>query len=389
MSQQYTLEQQVQVLQEENLELRDQLARIEQRSEAAREARVRLMRGGWRILIPLLDRQKVVRSFGKLAETASDFAGPPSQWPARDQVLADAREFLSSCVRFVVRRRMVLLLFSIVAATIPAIQLWLVIQQNEIIENQNAFFEIQVYDIVARSMTEGDRNARQMTGALLANAEPEFLQGVVAEAFDPHLQGVYRRASLEAVKRRLEDAAFRGYLIRAVAHGVEQRWRKGGADIDELYAQARPMFRQILQDATFRIPEVLRLGRQPGEIDDTVLEQVDNYMLQVGEFLRVYGRLARSAEQERAFFADIQPLLERLAGARDVGQNQFAMAYRVAMQELMFDLGLAPGLGAPPVDLEASKTSPEQAFQRGMERLRKGVGAEALDWKRLEEQVKL
>lgn len=379
----------MQVLQEENQELRAQLARIEQRAEAAQEARARLIRGGWRILIPLLDRQKVVRSFSRLTETASDFAGPPSRWPAREQVLADAREFLSACVRFAVRRRMIVFLFSIVAALIPAIQLWLVIQQNEIIENQNEFFEIQVYDIVARSMTEGDRNARQMTGALLSNAKPEFMQGVIAEAFDPHLQGVYRQESLDAVKRRLEDAAFRGYLVRAAARGVAQRGCGDDADIDVLFEQARPMFRQILADAAFRLPEVLRLGRQQGEVDDTVLEQVDNYMLQLGELLRVYGRLARAAEREKAFFADIRPLFERLAGRRDIEQSRFAMTYRVAMQELLFDLGMSPALCASAVDWEQSKATPEEAFQRGLERLRKGMGDGAIDWKRFGEQVKL
>ena len=184
MSQQYSPEQQVQILLEENRALRDELARIEERAEAAKQAKARLMRGGLRVLLPLLDRQKVARNFAKLTGTVSDFAGPRSRWPSREQVLADAREFMTSCVRFVIRRRLFLLVFTLIAAAVPAFQLWLVVQQNDIIENQNKFFEIQVYDIVSRSMTEGDRNARQMTSALLANAELEFLQGVVEEAFD-------------------------------------------------------------------------------------------------------------------------------------------------------------------------------------------------------------
>lgn len=387
--QQYVLEQQVQMLQEENRELRTRLTQIEERAAVAQDARARLMRGGWRLLIPLLDRQRVVRSFGKLATTASEFAGPPGQWPVKEKVLADTRDFLESCVRFAIRRRTLLLLFSLLAATVPAIQIWLVVQQNEIIQNQSAFFEIQVYDIVARSMTEGDRNARQMTGALLANAKLEFLEGVVEEAFDPGLLGVYNAEGVNAARRRLEDAAFRGHLVRAVVRGVEHRGDDGDVDADELYAQARPMFRQILRDTADRLPQVLRLGRQTGEIDDALAEQVDNYLAQVGGLLRIYSRLARAADANKQFFADIRPLLQRMGGRRDIDQNRFGNAYRTIMQDFLFDLALAPGFGAGPVDLAASKTTPEQALRQGLDRLRQGLGKDALDWALFEQQVKL
>ena len=387
--QQYVLEQQVQALQEENRELRTRLTQIEERAAAAQDARARLMRGGWRLFVPLIDRQRVVRSFGKLATTASEFAGPPGQWPVKERVLADTREFLESCMRFVIRRRMLLIVFSLVAATVPAIQLWLVVQQNEIIENQNEFFEIQVYDIVARSMTEGDRNARQMTGALLANAKLEFLEGVVEEAFDPGLLGVYNAEGVHAARRRLEDAAFRGHLVRAVVRGVEHRGNDSEIDVDELYTQARPMLRQILRDTADRLPQVLRLGRQTTEIDDALAEQVDNYLAQIGGLLRVYSRLARTAGARKAFFADIRPLLQRVGSRRDIDQNRFGNAYRTVMQDFLFDMALAPRFGAGPVDLGASKTTPEQALKQGVDRLRKGLGDDAIDWATFEQQVKL
>jgi hypothetical protein len=389
MSQHYSLEQQVQILQDENRMLREELARIEERAEAAKQAKARLLRGGLRVLLPLLDRQKVARNFAKLTGTMSDFAGPRSRWPTREQVLADAREFMTSCVRFVIRRRMFLLIFGLIAATVPALQLWLVFKQNVIIENQNKFFEIQVYDIVSRSMTEGDRNARQMTSALLANAELKFLQGAVAEAFDAGLLGVYREGDLDAATRRLEDAAFRGNLVRAVVRGVEPRSRKNVVEIHELYVTARPMFRQILEDTAFRLPQVLRLGRERFQIDGALVEQVDNYLAQIGEMLRVYSRLARMAGKESVFYADVKLFFDRIGGQRDLDQNRFGATYRTMMQEFLFDLAAAPKLGAPLVNLEAKGLTPETALQQGVARLRAGLGEDALGWQSFEEQVKL
>src|SRR5687767_3948782 len=148
----HPLEQHIHALQAENQALREQIARMEHEREALGQARTRLIRGGSRLLVPLLDRQRVVRSFAKLTQTASNFAGPPAAWPTKDQVLGDAREFLESCMRFVIRRRMLILVFSLIATAVPAFQLWLVVRQNQIIENQTALSEIQVYDVVSRSM---------------------------------------------------------------------------------------------------------------------------------------------------------------------------------------------------------------------------------------------
>ncbi|MFW5925652.1 MAG: hypothetical protein ACOCV4_05765 [Myxococcota bacterium] len=382
------LEVQIRALQEENRRLRQRLAAIEDREQAGKEARARLMRGGWRLLVPLVDRQRVVRSFGQLAETAGEFSGPRDRWPGRDKVLADARDFMESLVRFMVRRRLVILFFSLLAGAIPLMQIWLIVQQNRIIESQNEFFEIQVYEVVARSMTEGDRNARLMTGALLANADPGFLAGVVHETFDPELLGIYRTEGVNAAVRRLEDAAFRGHLVRAVARSVTDRGvGSEPADPHSLLAASRPMFQRILQDAADRMPEVLRLGRQDGEIDGALAEQVDNYLAQVGALLRVYGRLARSAGELDAFHEDIRPLLGRLAGRRTTGDSRFASTYRAVMQDVLFEVAVGPALDDAPVNLQREGLAPEEALQTGLRKLRAGVGRDAAQWELFEEQV--
>jgi hypothetical protein len=388
MSAQYqSPEHQIQALQEENAALRAELERIERRAEVAKEARARLLRGTWRLMIPLLDRQRVVRSFAKLAQTTSDFANPPSQWPVKEQILADARDFLESCVRFVIRRRLFFLMISLLAGAVPALQIWLAWQQNEMIQNQNEFSRIQVYDIVSRTMTEGDRNARQMTGALLANAQFDFLGGVVEEAFGSGFQwGAYRREDIDALQRRLEDAAFRGHLIRALVRGIQHKAAQD-VDIDELSDRVKPMIRRILNDSADRMPQVMRLGRQEGSVDPALLEQVDYYLIQIGELLRIYGRLARTVGEEKQFFQDIRPLLQRVAGQRAIEESRFAEVYQPILQDFLFELALRPKLEAPSVNLEASGTSPEKALRDGIDRLRKGVGEKALNWSLFESQV--
>jgi hypothetical protein len=374
-------QQQIAALQHENQQLRAELERIKAEQEATARARKAFAIGGARLLIPLLDRQHVVRSFGKLCETTSRFAGHPSGWPAREEMLGDAREFMESCVRFAIRRQMFLLLCWLLASSIPVIQLVLVVQQNEIIENQNKFFEIQVYDIVSRSMTEGDRNARLMTGALLSNADLEFLDGVVEEAFDPDLGGIYHAEGVTAANRRLEDAAFRGYLMRAVVRAAETR---ASEDTDELYAKMQPMLHHIVVDAGDRLPEVLRLGDAEGAIDGALAEQVDNYVAQVGGALRIYGRIARSHGEEEAFHTDVELLLARLAKRKWSGR--FGSATRFCVERFLFEVARATKIDDPPIEWDEA-SSPEQATADAIATLRSAIGSDSVDWDRLAAQV--
>jgi hypothetical protein len=378
------LQQQIAALQAENQQLRAELERIVQQQETAARVRKELVIGGARLLVPLLDREKVVRSFGKLADTTSRFAGPPSGWPPREELLGDARVFMESCLRFTIRRRTILLFFSLLASAIPLIQLWLVVQQNEIIENQNKFAQIQVYDVVSRSMTEGDRNARLMTGALLSNADLEFLRGVIEEAFDPDLAGAYNAESVDAATRRLEDAAFRGYLMRAVVRGAENR---AGGDADELYEQMQPMLHQILVDAGDRLPAILRLGDGEAKaIDGALAEQVDNYVAQLGGALRIYGRLARSTDETEIFHADVQVLLARLA--KHPWTGRFGSATRFCIERFLWEVAAESELHDPP-DALGDGDDPEQAVNDGLSTLRTAIGSEQMvDWDRLATRVK-
>lgn len=392
------MQQQLYALQAENHALRQELARLAQAQQAAADRRAQVLRGGGRLLIPLLDRQKVVRSFGKLVETTGGFTGPREQWPTRDQVITDARLFLESLMRFAIRRRMMLLVFALLGALIPAIQIWLVVQQNKIIdaqthiiEEQRKHSEIQVFDVVSRSMTEGDRNARLMTGALLSRSDPTFLAGVIDEAFDPELAGMHRSEAVNAATRRLEDAAFRGHLIRAAARGIHRSLVAAPEDgLAAVAEQGLPTLHRIMQDAQLRVPEVLRLGEGTaaggagGPSGDGALdEQVEGYLTQVGVAMRLYVRLARAQGQTQPMFDDLRHLVQRVKWSR-LGESRFAMAQANALRELLAELALAP---EPRAALTSDGTTPEAAQAQGLAALREALGEKDIEWDALTKQV--
>lgn len=378
------LDTELEELRKENRELRERLEAIEQRAERADAARKSLMRGGFRVLLPLVDRQKVVRSFGKLAETLSEYSGPPSQWPAREEVLLRARGFMESVVRFMVRRRTLVLLFSLLATAVPALQIWLVARQNEIIENQTGFQKVQLFDVVARSMTEGDRNARTITGALLANADPDFLRNVMAEAFDPSAFALYRREGLQATTRRAQDTGFRGNLIRAAVRAVDKRL-EAGEDADTVLAQLRGTFVQILKDTEYRLPEVVRTGRDEGEIDGELLEEVDAYIGQIGALLKKYGRLARSAGRSEQYHQDIRPLLARMSKSSSLKNSAFADTYRLVMEDFLLEVADQRRLPDGPVQL--GNRDPKAVLKAAIDKLQAVYGPSDVDWPRFRQQV--
>jgi hypothetical protein len=378
------LETELEDLRQENRLLHERLEDIEKRSERAQKVRWTLLRGGFRLLLPLLDRQKVVRSFGALAETVSAYSGERSQWPSRDEVLLKTRGFLESIVRFLIRRHTVVLLFSLLATVVPGLQIWLFFQQNEIIENQTRFAEVQLFDVVARSMTEGDRNARTITGALLANASLDFLHNVVTEAFDPGSFSLYRREGLQAAARRAQDTGFRGNLIRGVVRVVDKRLETGESP-SALLTKVRPMFVKVLQDSEYRLPEVVRTGRDDTDVQGPLIEEVDAYIGQTGALLKKYGRLARSAGRSAEYYADVRPLLARMSKMSSSKDSVFASTYRVVMEDFLLEVADESSLSSGPIRLE--NRDPKAVVKGGIDKLEAIYGPTALDWPRFRQQV--
>lgn len=384
-----TLEQQLEMLARENEAMRTELQRYQKRAEIAEKSRKRLIGFGWRVLVPLVDRQKVARSFAKLAGTVSDFAGPPEKWPTREQILLESRTFLTSCVRFVIRRRLFVLLFSLLATTVPLLQIWLVVQQNDIISRTNKLFEMQVNDIIATSLTEGkDPNARRVAGVLLGNSELRLMGDVIEEIFDPLASAALESQGAASVPQRLEDAAFRSHLIRAVTRAISK-----GGDTDELYGQAQPMFHKILADTRERLPLVLRMNIAADR--DRALEakvaEARYYVYQIGRLLIEYERLARAAGESKQYYRDLGPLLEELSRRGDIARGEFAQVYYTAMEELLMNLELRLPLGTSVEEEEAARKqsgqTPEELVRAGLGRLRSSLGEDALDWNAFARQL--
>jgi len=371
----------MQHLQAENHALQMELSRVRQREVEATLRFRASMRFGVRLLIPLLDRHRVVRSFGSLFGTVSRFADVREEWPTSDQILTDARTFAECCVRFAVRRRTWLAMFSILAAMIPCIQVWLVVRQNQIIENQTKLSEIQVYDLVARSMTQGDRNARLVTGALLSRADLEFLAGVIGETFDPDLAVLHDREGIQAVKRRMEDAAFRAPLIRAVVRGVEIREDEQTAT--SLFAAVGPMLERILRDAEERVTMVLRLADESDANDGELTEQVDAYLAQVGDALQVWWLLGKAAGADAQVVAVVERFLHRVVEL-PLPKERHGPAYRNAIEALLIAVALEPELDRVTV---GTVREPDQAVDKGFELLKARIGGDEVDWAAFRKQI--
>jgi hypothetical protein len=146
------------------------------------------------------------------------------------------------------------------------------------------------------------------------------------------------------------------------------------------------MLRRILLDAESRVPTLLRLAEGETKLPGELVEQVDAYLVQVGDAMWIHARLARAAGEEKAFFEDVRPYLRRLSAVELAG-SRFEHAQRLALESLLFDLAAAPELGAPPTDPDAAGLDPAAARERGLAALREGIGDGGVDWDRLRAQV--
>jgi hypothetical protein len=243
---------------------------------------------------------------------------------------------------------------------------------------------VQLFDVVARSMTEGDRNARTITGALLANADLDFLKNVMTEAFDPGAFSLYRREGLQATNRRAQDTGFRGNLIRAAVRAVDKRL-EAGENPGTVLKQLRPVFVQILKDTEYRLPEVVRTGREEGELDGELTEEVDAYIGQVGALLKKYGRLARSADEAARYCQDILPLLARMSKISSVKNSTFSGTYRLVMEDFLLEVADESRLRDGNVQL--GSRDPKAVLKSGIDKLEAVYGPTAIDWPRFRQQV--
>ena len=389
-SQHPDLNQVVNQLQTENQQLRQELQNI--RDTEARGARQRktVLKVGWSVLFPLFDRKRVVRSFMQLMNTVSGFSSPREDWPEREKVIDDTKAFALSMLRFTIRRRTLMFLLGMTAFVIPGIQIWLVYQQNEIIKGQNRFFEVQVYDIAARGLTSGTQSSRQVTSALLAKTELDLLRGMVEGVFEADIGGSFTAADIDARSRKMRQAAFRGYLIGA----LDQQLRENTSDasLEELDAQMRPMFRAILRDAQYRVPELMRIPHSAAADDPALAEEVSNYLTKLVELMRTHWTLASSLGEEKVYFAAIAPLMARASGRRSSfasDQSPFEdVLFKAALIELFIDMAQGRKFGEPIPQIASDKGTVDKLVRDGFERLKVGIGEQArVNWNTLKSRA--
>lgn len=334
-------------LRSENEELRTELTR---RRALPRVRSLEAVKFTGSFIIPMFDRQRVFRTFVAFFNEASFYTLPQENWPDRERVLDKGRDFGLAILRFFVKRRLIIFVFSLLALAMPLVQVWLVFQQNEIIQNQNKYFNIQVYDIVARSMTDGDPTSRQITSALLAREDFTLVNGIILAVFESEAAGAFTEQAVTGVQPRvLKETAARGHLVSALGQAVaKQREEKSDRDV---WDSVEETYRVVVNDATSRVPSVLRVDRATADLNPAVTTECYLYLYSLSTFLRKAYRVAQRAGEEEPYFAALGPLVDRLSHLRlrNPDDLPFRKVLGLAFEELLVDFarpsGEAPEIG--------------------------------------------
>lgn len=357
----------LETLRAENARLKAELSRIAADKQRTRDAGKGALKTGARVLLPLFDRHKVVRSGLDLFETASGFTGPRQAWPTREDLIARGQAFTSSLLVFVVRRRLFMLFISLLAFLVPLVQVWLVFQQNAIIENQDKYFNIQVYDIVAKSLTGRDTTAKQITAALLAREDFELVNGIISAVFESETGGAFTEEDVSGGRPVfLEETAARGHLVSALVLGMDRH--ADSMSTSDLWTQAAPTFELVAADAATRLPQLLRMDRKVAFRDPGVGQECFRYLFSLSTLMRRADALARAEGERARYFEAIAPAVARLSRA-PATRSAFSDVFVSAMQELLVDLALEPDFGEGAAEVATKDLDPliGQGFSRLVE----------------------
>ncbi len=363
-----TPEAEIERLRADNTALRNELAAAEQHKQNVRQAQAEVLKTGGSLLLPLFDRQKVVKNGLGLFDVASGFVKGREQWPNQEQLLVQGREFVLSLLQFSIRRRLFMLMISLLAFLVPLVQVWLVFQQNAIIENQDKYFNIQVYDIVARSLTGDNSTAKQISAALLAREDFELVNGIISAVFESETGGAFTEEDVARGRTVfLEETAARGHLISALVLGLDRHAKTMSSD--DLWTQARPTFDLVAKDAATRLPQLLRMSRKSASDNPAVEQECFRYLFALSTLMRRADSLARAEDDSEAFFKSVAPAVSRLSRSPSTG-GAFDTVFEAAMQEWLLDLGLQPEFGEEADDVAGQQMGP--LLKQGLQRLVEG-----------------
>ena len=337
-------------LRAENEKLR---AELTQRQALPRTRSIEALKFGGSFLLPMLDRQKVFRTFIAFFNEASYYSLPQEHWPPRERVLERARDFGLAVLRFFVKRRLVVFMFSLLAFLVPLVQVWLVFQQNAIIENQNKYFNIQVYDIVAQSLTGDDPTAKQITSALLAREDFELINGIIKAVFEDELTGIsFTEQDTKGTRPALLKATgARGHLVSALGQALDQQVSKNSPS--SVWNNIEKTYRLVINDAANRLPNLLRTPQFALAADPIVEEECFRYMFSLSSLMRRTYALSTMVGKEDEYFSALAPMVGRVSQVRTSSDAPLLSIFAPAFGELLVEIPQKPKLGQKPPELDA------------------------------------
>jgi hypothetical protein len=374
----------IEELRRENRELRAQLERMVADERRARERHRFVLKRGGSLLVPLVDRQRVVRNFVAMVQEFSAYTGPRDGWPKRDIALAAAEAFAVSLLRFFIRRRFFYLLLSVAALAIPVMQVALLLQQNKLVDLQNRLIAIQADDIVARGVTTDNLVTNQINGALLAGRNFEELSRMLRRIFGADMGDLPSLGSTEGKTLYLKNTAGRAHLLLALAEALkapvsEQPLRP--EDVWRILTDARDgALGPVLEDADDRLFVALPSPKAAFG-SATVEEECQRYIIGLSYLLRWAFSLAVTVGERDQFFTFVAPFFERVSRVRVPVEAPLRPVFAQMFQNLLVDIALEPKYGAPEAQVPKNV---DAVIAQGLARLQAGLGPRArVQWPQL------
>lgn len=381
-------EREIDALREENARLRAELdAVVDAEARAAGQRRKALFGGLRLLLMPALDRKRVVRNFVYLFKVGTRYTGPRQTWPRNEEVAEAAEAFAVSLLRFAIRRRLFLFLFSLIAVLVPAVQVYIALQQNRLVNMQNELITIEADDIVSRGVSSESLLTNELNGALLSGRDVEALNRMLNRIFSAQMGEMMGGLDFEASRRLyLQGTAGRAHLLLALGEALRRPQSEQALTPAALWRLVSDPHQGALsaavdEAARGRLFSTLRTPR--AAFDSPKLEaECQRYLLGLSNVLRRAWALAVAADEREAFFRLLRPLMARVSQVEPDGDRPLVPTLVQTFGDFLIDLAVEPTFGqadpALPADVDG-------ALKAGFVKLQRGVGGAPpkVNWVRL------
>lgn len=381
-------ERELAALREENARLRAEIEAIARSEAQSGRHRRKSYLLALRLLLPALDRTRVVRNFVHLFKVGTRYTGPRDAWPQPQEVVEAAELFSVSLLRFAIRRRMFLFLFSLLAFLIPMVQVYVALQQNRLVNMQNELITIQADDIVSRGVTSDNLLTNELNGALLSGRSLGALNRMLNRIFRAQMGEMM--GGLDSLKSRkfyLEGTAGRGHLLLALGEALRRPEGEEDLTPSKLWQlvsdrEHGALSAAVEEAARGRLFVTLQSSRAAFGEDAKLEAECQRYLLGLSHVLRRGWAVAVAADERKAFFGMMAPLLARLSQVEPGGDKPLVPALVQTFGDFLIDLAIEPAFGKaePPLPGDV-----DGALKAGFAKLQSGVpvsGAK-VNWGRL------